>query len=163
MKIVIVINTKQYPSHAQRAALLQTELSEREGYVVTLIDMGTNIPLHEKTYAISNESAKLIITLDMAGFELRNTMESASYNVMHCRMAHLLFGQYKEYEKWLDEIMNFSMFFFAEEKLCKQIQQKHSHIDNIRCVEYLTQLEDESACESVVELILQETEVEADC
>lgn len=162
VKILLVINTKKNVYHAHIAELLETELVTGKGYQVSRIDMGMGLPLHEKENAIRREQAQLIVTLDLAGFELRNTLECASYNVMSCRMAHLLLGQYQEYRQWLDEPMNFSMFFFGGEVLCKQIQQKHPLIEHVLPAEQLTGIHEEGACKALIELIVQETELEID-
>ena len=162
MKIVLITNTKRYPMHDKVASLVCNVLKDTRECQIRKIDIGEDLPFHEKASRIQAEQPNLIITFDMVGFELRTTMERPTYNIMPFRMAHLLFEKYKEYEHLLADFMNFSMFFFGEKALCEKIQHKHPHIDNICCIEEIAMMNDEDACKIVVEKIMQVTEMDID-
>ena len=74
--------------------------------------MAEDILDYLKAELIEAEKPHLLVSFDMAGFELRNTLNEASYGVMSFRMAHILLKEYEVYEKWFGGIMNFSMFLF---------------------------------------------------
>lgn len=164
MKIVIVINTGEYKRHSKMGEVFSNVLREK-GYEINTIDLGKDISPHEKSGMIKQVQPHLIITFDMAGFELRTTLDSASYNVMPYRMAHILPGEYSLYSKWLQESMNFSMFFYAPVKTAEEIKKNHPEIENVYSVDTFSNprwWDDDNKVRELVDKIVNDTEIELD-
>jgi len=164
MKIEIVVNTCVYKEHNKITEILNRILREK-GYEIIIIDLGADIPEHEKSRMIKQELPHLLITFDMAGFELRNTLDYATYNVMPYRMAHILPGVYTGYSKWLQESMNFSMFFFASFETAEEIKKNHPEIENVHPVDTFSAprwWDDENKVRELVNKIIDDTEIELD-
>lgn len=164
MKIKIIINNGIYREHKIIAEAFEKELLEKK-YEVNIIDLGKDIPAHEKNGMIKQGQPHLIITFDMAGFELRTTLDSASYNVMPYRMVHILPGEYSLYSKWLQESMNFSMFFYATTETTEEIKKNHPETENV----YLTNTfsnprwwDNDNTVRELVNQIINDTEIELD-
>ena len=126
---VIVINTKNHPEHRESAALLYKALEGRMR--IDTVDMAGAGMLHEKYFTIRSCNPLFVITLDMAGFELRTENDTFSYNQIPCRMMHLLFGELQEYETLLTGKFNFSMFFYGRRQLCEKIRACYPEIENV--------------------------------
>lgn len=164
MKIKIIINNRIYRDQKRITEAFEKELQEKK-YEVNIIDLGKDIPAHEKSGMIKQGQPHLIITFDMAGFELRTTLDSASYNVMPYRMAHILPGEYSLYSKWLQESMNFSMFFYASVKTAEEIKKNHPEIENVYSVDTFSTprwWDDENMVGELVDKIVNDTEIELD-
>ncbi len=163
LKVVIVMNTKLNEEHEQAADLFKKAFGEKD-YAVKIIDLAEDILEHKKADVIREENPHLLVSFDMAGFEMRTTLNQASYGIMTFRMAHVLLKEYEEYEKWLDGIMNFSMFFYGMDKTVQQIHEKHPEIDHVQRIEscsvsewmkepkYITQLIDRIIADTEIEL-----------
>lgn len=164
MKIEIVVNSRIYREHKKITEAFAKVLQEKE-YEVIIIDLGTDMPAHEKSQMIKQGQPHLIITFDMSGFELRTTLDHATYNVMSYRMAHILLGEYREYSKWFWESMNFSMFFYAPAKTAKEIKKNHPEIENVYSVDTFSASrwwdDNDKVCE-LIHKIINDTEIELD-
>lgn len=164
MKIAIVINTGEYKRHSKMGEVFFNALREK-GYEIKIIDLGKDIPAHEKSGMIKQVQPQLIITFDMAGFELRTTLDSASYNVMPYRMAHILPGEYPLYSKWLQESMNFSMFFYALSETAEEIKKNHPETENVYSVDTFSSprwWDDNNIVCDLINKIVNDTEIELD-
>lgn len=164
MKIEIVVNTRTHKEHKKIAGILNRIVGEK-GYEIIIIDMGAEMPEHEKSRRIKQEWPHLIITCDMAGFELRNTLGYATYRVMPYRMAHILPGEYALYGERLQEPMNFSMFFFASSVTAKEIKKNHPETENVYPVDTFSGpkwWDDDKKVRELVDTIIRVTEIELD-
>lgn len=164
MKIEIVINSGIYSVHKKIAEVFTKVLQERE-YEFFIIDLGVDMPAHEKVQMIKQNQPHLIITFDMAGFELRTTLEHATYNVMPYRMAHILPGEYLLYSKWLQEPMNFSMFFYASDKTAEEIKKNHPETENVYSVDTFSSSrwwDDDNKIGELINKIINDTEIKLD-
>lgn len=164
MKIKIIINSGIYKEHKKIAEAFVKELQEKE-YEVMIVDLQKDIPAHEKNQIIKQEHSHLIITFNMVGFELRTTLNSASYNVMPYRMAHVLLEEYSLYSKWLQEPMNFSMFFYASDKTAEEIKKNHPETENVYSVDAFSNSrwwDDDNTVHELVNKIINDTEIELD-
>lgn len=164
MKIEIVINTRRHKEHNEIAEIFAGILREKE-YKIVIVDLGVDMRAHEKSQMIKQEQPHLIITFDMAGFELRTTLDNASYNIMPYRMAHILPGEYRVYSEWLRESMNFSMFFYASAKTAEDIKKNHLGTENVYPVDRLSVSrwwdDNDKVCE-LIHKIINDTEIELD-
>lgn len=109
----IIIHTSQYPSHTDIAGMLVNTLSVF-GVSCTVIDIGDGDALHKQFGRIKSQSPQLIISLDMAGTEMRTESGRLAYNQLPCRMAYFLLQPLDTYScDRLNQPFNFSMFFFT--------------------------------------------------
>ncbi len=113
LKIVVIINTLDHKNHQDIAARLKRALSDHE---VIIFDLNCCMQEHERYYTIRDMRADLIITLDMAGFEMKNIMGVISYDSLKCRMAHLLFDKAYKYSEKLECLQNLSMFTYIRQE-----------------------------------------------
>lgn len=135
MKILIIINTSKYPEHRNVGDIFKKAF-EVKGYEVKQIDLGPIQKEYVKSGMIENEKPQLLVTFDMAGFEMRTLLEKATYNTMPYRMAHFLLKDYEAYKKeWLEDDMNFSMFFYASEQTGQAIKERHPDIEHVTVLE----------------------------
>ena len=164
MKVELVINSWIHKEHDKMAKEIVRILREKE-YEVVVVDLGTDISAHEISRMIKKEQPHLIITFDMAGFELRTTLDHATYNVMPYRMAHILPGEYRKYSKWIEESMNFSMFFYAPVKTAEEIKKNHPETENVYPMDMFSVSrwwdDNDKVCE-LVNKIINDTEIELD-
>lgn len=164
MKIEIVINSAIYREHKKIADTFIKILQEKE-YGIIIVDLGADVPVHEKSQMIKQEQPHLLISFDMAGFELRTTLDYATYNVMPYRMAHILPEEYSLYSKWLQESMNFSMFFYAASKTAEEIKKNHPETENVYSVDAFSNSRwwgDDNIVRELVNKIVNDTEIELD-
>lgn len=126
---VIVIDAGKHPEHCKKAERVKDVIAKRCDGVI--IDMSEEGALHEKYFRIRACNPTLIVTLDLAGFELLTENDTYSYNMIPCRMAHLLFGKLEEYQEILNGEFNFSMFFYARKEVCRQIREQFPEICNV--------------------------------
>lgn len=134
---ILVIDTKKHPEHKKLAAVIK-ELVQSGNLLEGMIELGTvdmaqKLPLHEIYFQISSAMPEFVITLDLAGFELRTEGDGYSYNTIPCRMAHFLLGEPEKYREILAGEFNFSMFFYAAQKSCAAIQKEYPELLNV-CV-----------------------------
>lgn len=133
MKIIVVIDSSKYKNHKEEFLKLEGRC-HKANYSVGLLDISESLAEEEQYAALVREDADWIISFDMAGFSLRTELDSASYNNLHCKMAHILFRQMDEY-LYLNNRMNFSMFLFlVSDNYNRELQQfktKHPNLPNL--------------------------------
>ena len=141
MSVVIIMDTGRHAGHRAVADTLSSILEKN--WEVHLVDMSGKEPMHEKFYEIVRCGPPFVITLDLAGFELKTELETPSLNSVPCRMAHILFEEIEEYAGILKERFNFSMFFYCREKVAEQIKGRYPDVPNIRGNDYLCETQRE--------------------
>lgn len=132
---VIVIDTKKYPEHKKMSGKIKEMVQSGElleGVTeMQVVDMAQAGPLYEKYFQICSYTPTFVITLDLAGFELRTEGDGYSYNTIPCRMAHFLFEAAEMYREILAGEFNFSMFFYAYPQSSKMIQKEYPELLNV--------------------------------
>ena len=165
MKVVIVYDGQKWQEHLQFSCILR-QICEEEGYEVALVDLANIQAGYEKKKMIVSHKPDLLVTLDLAGFEMRTLAEKATYNVMPYRMAHILLHKYAEYQtEWLEDDMNFSMFFYAAEQTATDIMRNHPSIEKVipLCLDVTTKwVQDQTVLQQLADTIIQDTEIAID-
>lgn len=164
IKVEIVMNTKLHKEHKPICDLFVKAFQNRN-YEVKVIDLEMELLPYEKADLIREGNPQLLVTFDMAGFEMRSTLDRASYSIMPYRMAHVLLNEYEDYEKWLGETMNFSMFFYGAAKTVEQIHKKHPEIDHVQIIEPCSVSEwikDPLYIMQLADKMIEDTEIELD-
>lgn len=77
---------------------------------ISLYDFKDRKLQHEHYFAIGKLNPDLIITIDMAGFEMRTETDKPSYNIMHCRLIHVLLHEREYYGEFADDRLTLSQF-----------------------------------------------------
>jgi glycosyltransferase involved in cell wall biosynthesis len=138
---VIVIDNKEHFYHEKTAILLCGILEEWE-YDGIIIDISSGKEDCEYYEEIINKFPHLIITLDMAGFHFRTELDSPAYNTMSSRMLNIIFSPLKDYEMYLKDNLNFSMFFYTgDKKGMEYLLEKYPDIPNLVYSEDMSMLE----------------------
>lgn len=133
-KILILIHSGKYPEHQARLKGLKELLTE-EGNETFLVDMSDKESHFEQYRKIKSFGAEIILTMDLAGFELRTETGSITLNQLPCLMFHLLFHPVEDYGKVLQEPFNFSMFFYAAADGDRmRLEQNYPNIENALCM-----------------------------
>lgn len=132
MKTVLIINSSNNPKHKVYSHFFESAIAGSQN-VCKIIDMKSDLPLHEKFYQIEAEKPDWVLTFDLAGFECRNGMGDVSLNGMPCRMVHLLIDNTCYQQIRSDENFNYSMYFItSDENVLRQIQRNptivHTHL-----------------------------------
>ena len=62
---------------------------------------------------IKNEKPDILLTYDLAGFELTTLTDGLSYNLIDCRQLHVIKNEIPVNKNMLNKIMSINMFFFT--------------------------------------------------
>lgn len=65
---------------------------------------------------IRNEDPDLLVSYDLAGFELTTLTDGLTYNLIDCRQIHIIKSDRLSNEKRLKEVMSINMFFFTKSR-----------------------------------------------
>ena len=106
MKILYIINSKEYSYHKN----IITDFTRNIPGMV--FDMGDGADYGMRYHEIEANSPDVIITFDLAGFELRTGGDTLSLNNLYARMAHILFHKPDYYGNNLRLRQNLSMFTY---------------------------------------------------
>ena len=84
---------------------------------------------------IRNEHPDILVSYDLAGFELTTLTDGLAYNLIDCRQIHLIKSDKLSNEKRLNEVMSINMFFFTKDRVIedylKENYPKIPFIDSI--------------------------------
>jgi len=130
MKILFIINSSRHKKHNKLMNDVKTALESKHEYL--LVDMAANKELHLLYRDIIASHANLVITFDMAGFELRTEGNETSLNLLTQRVVHLLFDKPYKYQAELSEWLNLSHFLFVPADTdIDEFVANHSNIPNV--------------------------------
>lgn len=163
MNAAFVINTKKNPEYSDVYRKLAAAF-EKKGFTAAVVDMGEERPLHEQFFRLRNIKPQLVITFDLAGFEMRTLQETPSFNIISCRMAHLIMKADKETEDCLNVPLNFSMFFYtADSDHAESIRKKYPFVEHISALKALGEItveEDPYVWENIADTLIKDTELD---
>lgn len=110
-KIIILSNTNKFPYHKQiTKALNNTASSVLSG--ACIIDISNKSNLSSISEKLSAECPYFIITLDLAGFELRTLTDECLLNMLPCKVCNIIWGNKTEYNTYLNGKLSLSMLFY---------------------------------------------------
>ncbi len=99
-----------------------------------VIDMADPIPLSDMYFRIEEYRPDVVITFDLAGFELRTSSDTLSLNNIYARMAHILFGSSGNYGADIKARQNLSMFtYIPDGEDCSEFLRRNPLIANVAC------------------------------
>lgn len=126
MKTLYLINSEKYNYHKE---LIKDFLIVIPGEI---IDMGDGKDYGERFREIDSIHPDIIITYDLAGFELRTGSDTLSLNNIYARMAHILFHKTNYYGGNLRLRQNLSMFTYIPcEENISECRSLYPEIPNI--------------------------------
>lgn len=127
MNIIILSNTLKFPYHNQIIKALNTIVSTN-GSSAQVIDISVKTPMSKSSRQLSSLSADIIITLDLAGFELRTLTGECLLNMLPCKVCNILWGDKPEYNKYLTGKLSLSMLFYDATGVDYQLPSKYPNM-----------------------------------
>lgn len=119
MKILLIIDSKNYKYHNDIFIDFENALvnffEDKGDNSLEVIDVGIDEEEHVIFNYIKGLAPDFVITVDFAGFNMRTTGDSLSYNGIPCRMAHYLIRSREAYLSLLNYRQNFSMYTYIQE------------------------------------------------
>lgn len=129
MKILIVIDTRKRPEHKKTENIYRDILgTENE---ICIVDMASGKPDYVIFNEIAASDSDLVITFDLAGFNLKTELNTISYNTLTCRVAHILSDMNQPGDR-LDEQLNLSHFMYLPDGTdLSEFAAGHKNIPNV--------------------------------
>lgn len=126
MNIIVLSNTHKYPYHTQITKALNTIVFSN-GSNAHIIDIkNANSP--QFTQQLSSNTPDIIITLDLAGFELRTLTGECLLNMLPCKVCNIIWGDKPEYSKYLSSKLSLSMLFYDATGTDNQLPSKYPNM-----------------------------------
>lgn len=110
-KIIILSNTSRFPYHEQIIKALNNTASSVLPSAC-IMDISNKSNLSSITEKLSAECPDFIITLDLAGFELRTLTGECLLNMLPCKVCNIIWGNKPEYNAYLNGKISLSMLFY---------------------------------------------------
>ena len=111
-KIIIALTqSSKYVHHTSIANCFQ-KLPAFQNYRLITIDISDTAVSHKYLAKINSYDPAAIITLDLAGFQLRTQSGEAALNMMSAKIMNLIWGERPEYNAYLSGKISLSMHFF---------------------------------------------------
>lgn len=111
MNIIVLSNNRNYPYHTQITKALNTIVSSN-GSNAQIIDTSDKTSLSGLSLQLSSHTPEIIITLDLAGFELRTLTGECLLNMLPCKICNIIWGNKPEYKNFLSGKLSLSMLFY---------------------------------------------------
>lgn len=111
MNIIVLSNTCKFPYHTKIAKALETIVSSN-GSNAQIIDITNKTSLSDLSIQLSALSPETVITLDLAGFELRTLTGECFLNTLPCKVCNIIWGDKSEYKDYLSGKLSLSMLFY---------------------------------------------------
>lgn len=131
MKIVVGIDSLNYKNHKEQYQELEKICSNTNHSIESVDFADGESEFYNK---VMNNEIDWMITFDMVGFAKRTVTEGTVYNLLHCKMVHLLFDNINTYPL-IEERMNFSMFLFMnltdQNQTAEEIMRDYPNIPNL--------------------------------
>jgi hypothetical protein len=127
MNIIVLSNTLKYPYHTQIIKALNT-IFFTNGSNAQIINISDQTPMSELSRQLSSLPADIIITLDLAGFELRTLTGECLLNMLPCKVCNILWGNKSEYDKYLTGKLSLSMLFYDATGTDNQLPSKYPNM-----------------------------------
>lgn len=107
--LLIITKVKQYEYHHLLLPLLTTNIFSNALCIYT-----ADISKYQSSISqqLADTNPDLIITLDLAGFELRTLTGECLLNMLPCKICNILWGDKPEYAEYLSGKLSLSMLFY---------------------------------------------------
>lgn len=141
-KVMIVTDTQRTPELAKLGNCLRDSFQKRQ-WITEMLDFKPGINDYIYFRSIMDYKPDFLVTLNLAGFTMKTDGQETSLNRIPCRMAHLMFDSYRDFQDVLNHTINFSMYFFTnEQKTALALERDFPHIEHICYLEELKALQD---------------------
>lgn len=127
MKIVILSNTNKFPYHTQITKALNNTASSVL-FCAYFVDISNKTPISSISQQLSTECPDVIITLDLAGFELRTLTGESLLNMLPCKVCNIIWGDKPEYSNYLSGKLSLSMLFYDATSNDNQLPSKYPNM-----------------------------------
>ncbi len=127
MKVVIVIDTAATKNIREKAEFIAGAImAESE-----VLDMANGRERHENYFYLKSLAPSAVITLELAGFDMKTTGDIIAYNTFTCPMAHVVFDKAYKYADRLSCRQNLSMFtYFNQNESDAEVKKYGQSIPN---------------------------------
>ena len=103
--VFLLSNIKKYPEHSQYINAFKN--------MITVIHADiTQISTSELMKNLSASAPDVIISLDLAGFELKTLTGECLFNTLPCKILNIISGDAPEYHAFLSKKLSLSMLFY---------------------------------------------------
>ncbi len=150
-KLIILSNTTKFSYHTQITKALNNIISANL-FSAHIMDFSDKTPISFISQQLSAESPDHIITLDLAGFELRTLTGECLLNTLPCKVCNIIWGDNPEYSNYLSGKLSLSMLFYDATGSDNQISSKYPNmryyyptskaIPTVSCNNFNTESED---------------------
>lgn len=110
-KIIILSNLTKFPYHTQIIKALNTIVLS-DMFSAQIMDISGNTPISTLSQQLSATIPDTIITLDLAGFELKTLTGECLLNMLPCKVLNIIWGAKPEYSDYLSRKLSLSMLFY---------------------------------------------------
>lgn len=106
----ILVNTKRYPYHRNILSVLADHLFPNDTDI-SIIDLSQS-NISALGQHLDAAAPDLVITLDLAGFEIRTYTGECFLNILPSKICNIIWGSKPEYENFLNGKLSLSMLFY---------------------------------------------------
>ena len=104
--VFIISNISKYPQHATLIKLLTNTITQSHH-----ADINKTSP-SVLSQQLSLSAPDIIITLDLAGFELKTLTGECLFNTLPAKMLNIIHGDQPEYHNYISKKLSLSMLFY---------------------------------------------------
>lgn len=127
MEFIILSDTYTYPYHEHIIKALVPLVSAGDSNA-QIIDITDKTSLPDISRRLAATSADCILSLDLAGFELRTLTGECLLNMLPCKICNLLWGNKTEYTEYLSGKLSLSMLFYDATGKDNQLPLKYPNM-----------------------------------
>ena len=93
---------------------LERLINEKDSASVSFMDTSDSIHRNLLQEFVQNESPDLLVSYNLAGFELGTLTDSLLYNLIDCRQFHIIKKRSLPNEKYLQKLKSINLFIFED-------------------------------------------------
>lgn len=132
-QITILYNTLLDQEQKKLATQLSSTL-KKNGYETKLVPIRSELDTDRLIKSIHPETCQLILTVNMAGYNLLNTDAAPALNHLTINIVNYINFPPEIFDVLFDMRMNFTMsFLFASKKDADYVTKKHPRLRNVFC------------------------------
>lgn len=120
--VFIISNISKYPQHATLIKLLTNNITQSHH-----ADINKTSP-SALSQQLSLSSPDIIITLDLAGFELKTLTGECLFNTLPAKILNIIHGDQPEYHTFLSKKLSLSMLFYDMSGQDYQLPDKYKNM-----------------------------------
>lgn len=125
--LFILTNTSHHPYHSNILSIL-SKCTNLKNFNTHIIDINKQSNTSAICQKLSQSSPDLIITLDLAGFELRTVTGECLLNMLPCKTCNIIWGDKPAYKEYLTGKLSLAMLFYDATGKDNQLPAKYSYM-----------------------------------